>query len=124
MVRNLTVRGSRGEIVVNDVSLALRAGEILGLAGVDGSGQIELIEAIMGLRAAESGAILLGGEDITRLSVAKRRAAGIGYVPEDRLHRALVLPFTLEENIVWGVSGTKSFPGRGDCCESARCRRF
>ncbi len=101
-VRGLTVRERRGEVVVDNVSLDLRGGEILGIAGVDGSGQGELIETLAGLRTADKGKITLMGQDIDAFSVAQRRAAGIGYVPEDRHHRALVLPFSVEENVVLG----------------------
>lgn len=123
-LRGLTVRGSRGETVVDTVSLELRAGEILGLAGVDGSGQIELIEAIMGLRAVSGGTIRLGDEDVSKFSVAKRRSAGIAYVPEDRLHRALVLPFSLEENIVLGRQRDAAFAGSGGMLRIGAMRTF
>ncbi|MBC8104845.1 MAG: ABC transporter ATP-binding protein [Cytophagales bacterium] len=101
-LRNLTVRGQRGEVAVRNASLEVRGGEILGLAGVDGSGQTEMIEAIIGLRPSETGSVMLREEEITHFSVARRRKAGIGYVPEDRLHRALVLSFSLEENAILG----------------------
>jgi simple sugar transport system ATP-binding protein len=101
-VRALTVLGSRGETVVNGASLEVRPGEIVGLAGVDGSGQVDLIEAIVGLRRVVSGTVTLNGKSLDGLSVAERRSVGIGYVPEDRHHRAIVLPLSLEENAVLG----------------------
>jgi len=107
------VRGTQGALAVDDVSLDVRAGEIVGLAGVDGSGQVELIEAIIGLRPAESGDIAVDGRSVLPLAVAERRAAGIGYVPEDRHHRALVLPFSVEENVVLGRQREKAFCGPG-----------
>ncbi|MBC8139801.1 MAG: ABC transporter ATP-binding protein [Fibrella sp.] len=108
-VRDLTVLGSRGETVVNGVSLEVRPGEIVGLAGVDGSGQVDLIEAIVGLRQVTSGTILLGKAVLNCLNVAQRRAVGIGYVPEDRHHRAMVLPLSLEENAVLGRHRESAF---------------
>lgn len=101
-MRALTVLGSRGEIVVDGAMLDVRPGEIVGLAGVDGSGQVDLIEAIVGLRRVTSGSLTLNGKSLDALSVAARRSAGIGYVPEDRHHRAMVLALSLEENAVLG----------------------
>ena len=114
-VSGLTVRGRRGEVAVDGASFEARAGEILGLAGVDGSGQVDLIEAIVGLRAAATTAdrMELAGIDLRPLSVAARRAAGIGYVPEDRHHRALVLSFTVEENAILGRHRDSAFEQRG-----------
>ena len=108
-VRALTVSGARREIIVDAVSLHVRPGEIVGLAGVDGSGQVDLIEAIVGLRRADSGTITLNGAVISGLSVAGRRAAGIGYIPEDRHTRALVLPLSLEENAILGRQREPTF---------------
>jgi simple sugar transport system ATP-binding protein len=114
-LRDLTVQGRRGETAAKDVSLDVHGGEIVGIAGVDGSGQTELIEAILGLREIAGGEILLGGENVNGLPVAARRARGIAYVPEDRHHRALVLPFSVEENAVLGRQREPAFaagPGR------------
>ncbi|MBC7808449.1 MAG: ABC transporter ATP-binding protein, partial [Akkermansiaceae bacterium] len=108
-VRDLVVLGRRGETVVNGVSLDVRPGEIVGLAGVDGSGQVDLIEAIVGLRQSSAGTITLKGKPLDGLSVADRRSVGIGYVPEDRHHRAMVLPLSLEENAVLGRHRESAF---------------
>lgn len=78
----------------------MRAGEIIGLAGIEGNGQSELIEAITGLRKADSGTITLNGEKITNLKPRKVTEAGIGHIPEDRHKHGLVLDFTIGENIV------------------------
>jgi ABC-type uncharacterized transport system ATPase subunit len=101
-VRNLTVPGERGEIAVNDVSFEVRGGEILGIAGVQGNGQTELCEAIMGLRPAH-GAVLLDGADISGVSTRDRLRSGIGYVPEDRQEDGLVGDFSVAENLILDV---------------------
>lgn len=101
-VANLRVEDNRHLIAVNDVSLAVRAGEILGIAGVVGNGQTELVEAIVGLRKPKSGKIIVKGQDITGLSPRLIRKAGVSHVPEDRQKRGLVLPFTVQENLVMG----------------------
>ncbi len=81
------------------VSLTVRAGEIVGLAGVDANGQSELIEAITGLRNANSGSVHVGGRDVTGMSVRATLEAGIGHIAEDRHRRGLVLEFNLAENL-------------------------
>jgi simple sugar transport system ATP-binding protein len=96
----LTVAGSRA--LLDDVSLRIRRGEVLGIAGVEGNGQTELVELIMGMRPTMSGQVLLGGEDITEWSTAARRRAGIGYIPEDRQRHGLLLDFPLWENRILG----------------------
>ena len=98
-VESLTVIDDRGLETVHDVSFEVRAGEILGLAGVDGNGQSELIDAIAGLRHAESGRVILDGEDISHATARDVLDSGIGHIPEDRHRRGLVLPFTLTENL-------------------------
>jgi simple sugar transport system ATP-binding protein len=118
---NVTVRGDRGERAVDGVTLEVRAGEIVGLAGVDGSGQQELIEAIVGLRPA-AGEIALAGRDVGNWPVAARRAAGLGVVPEDRLRRALILSFTVEENAILGEE--RNFANVGGLLRTAAIRAF
>jgi ABC-type uncharacterized transport system ATPase subunit len=102
-VRNLSVVGSRGIRVIDDVSFGVKAGEILGIAGVEGNGQTELIEALAGLRSTSAGEILIDGVDITRRSVAQRHEAGLSHIPEDRLRRALILEYTVANNLILGV---------------------
>ena len=97
---DLTVYNSKGFPSVKNLSLTVRAGEIVGLAGVDGNGQSELIQAITGLSPVHSGRILLGDRDITHASIKERILAGVGHVPEDRHKHGLVLPFRADENIV------------------------
>lgn len=97
-ISNLNVKNSKGLLGVKDFSLDVRAGEIVGLAGIDGNGQTELIYALTGLSKIESGTVTLNGKDITNYSIKQRIEAGVGHIPEDRHKHGLVLDFTLEEN--------------------------
>ena len=104
-VRNLTIRDSRGLTLVDDVSFEVRAGEIVGIAGVAGNGQSELIEAIAGIRRAASGTVLLDGRPIDVTGAAdpgELRGRGLAHVPEDRHHVGLVLAFEENENSILG----------------------
>ncbi len=101
-VQNLTVPGERGGTVVEDLSFEVRGGEILGIAGVQGNGQTDLCEALMGLRPA-TGAVLLDGKNISHLWTRDRLRAGIGYIPEDRQEDGLVQSFTVAENLILDV---------------------
>lgn len=101
-VKNLVVRGARVERAVNDVSFAIQPGEILGIAGVEGNGQTELLEALAGLRPAVSGAMSLGERDITALSVRDRGDAGLSHIPEDRHRRGLILDYSIADNLILG----------------------
>ncbi|MFF1355401.1 ABC transporter ATP-binding protein [Streptomyces sp. NPDC058297] len=89
-------------VILDDVTFTIRRGEVLGIAGVEGNGQSELVEAIMGMRTADRGAIALNGADITRTPTRKRREAGVGYIPEDRHRHGLLLEAPLWENRVLG----------------------
>ena len=99
VVRDLVVHDDRDCETVRGLSLEVAAGEIVGIAGVDGNGQAELIDAITGLRKPTSGAIVVDGTDITGGSPHDALEAGVGHIPTDRQHRGLVLPFSLAENI-------------------------
>jgi simple sugar transport system ATP-binding protein len=99
-VENLRVKSDRGQEVVRDVSFTVRAGEILGIAGVAGNGQDELVEAITGLRRSAGGAIHLAGENIASWTVRQRREHGLGYVPGDRQKYGLILGFPISDNLV------------------------
>ncbi|GAA2451204.1 ABC transporter ATP-binding protein [Actinomadura vinacea] len=101
-VSGLTVLTSEGRPVVDEVSLRIRRGEIVGLAGVEGNGQSELIETIMGIRSADAGTITYGGDDITHWPTRRRREAGIAYIPEDRHRHGLILEGALWENRMLG----------------------
>jgi simple sugar transport system ATP-binding protein len=93
------VRDDRGIEKVRDVSFTVREGEILGIAGVDGNGQTELIDAIAGLRKADAGSIRLAGEDLTTDGAREHFDVGLGHIPQDRQRRGLVLDFSIAENI-------------------------
>jgi ABC-type uncharacterized transport system ATPase subunit len=99
-VKNLTVLRDTGEIAVDDVSLKIHSGEIVGLAGVQGNGQTALIEAITGLTRPSNGTILYDGENITHASVRRRHAMGMAHVPEDRQRTGIIGDFTIVENMV------------------------
>ena len=101
-VRGLSVEGERGRPRIHDVSFNVRAGEVYAIAGVQGNGQAELVEAIVGLRRAATGRVLLDGRDVIPLSVAERRAAGLAHIPEDRHRRGLVLAMSTRENLILG----------------------
>src|SRR5207248_3245798 len=98
-VENLHVLGELGLGAVNGVSFDVRRGEIVGLAGVDGNGQSELVEALSGLRKVEAGAVRLAGRDVTGASAHDVLHRGLGHIPEDRQRRGLVLNFSLAENL-------------------------
>jgi len=99
-VRRLTVRDERDQAVVDHVDLSVRAGEVVGIAGVQGNGQTELVEAITGLRLPASGTISLLGTDITNASARARHRHGIAHIPEDRQRSGIVAEFTVAENSV------------------------
>ncbi len=99
VVEKLAVQDDRGLPAVRDVSFEVRAGEIVGIAGVDGNGQTELIDAITGLRKPSSGTITLDGRNMTTANARTVLDEGVGHIPEDRQARGLVLPFSLAENI-------------------------
>jgi simple sugar transport system ATP-binding protein len=98
-VEDLTVLDDRGLEAVRGVSFQVRAGEIVGIAGVDGNGQTELIDAMTGLRHAASGLVRVGGRDVTGTSARDHLDEGLGHIPQDRQRRGLVLDFTLAENL-------------------------
>jgi general nucleoside transport system ATP-binding protein len=99
-VRNLTVLNSRKFEALKNFSITVKRGEIVGLAGVEGNGQTELVEAVTGLREVVSGSILLHGEEIVHLSRRKRSELGIAHIPEDRQKHGLIREFTVGENMV------------------------
>ncbi|MEP6762099.1 MAG: ABC transporter ATP-binding protein [Sporichthyaceae bacterium] len=100
-VRDLTVTDADGRAVIERVSFTIHAGEVLGVAGVEGNGQAELVEAIMGIRPA-TGQIELEGVELSRWSTRRRREAGIGHIPEDRHRQGLLLESPLWENRMLG----------------------
>jgi general nucleoside transport system ATP-binding protein len=98
-VEGLTVEDDRGLQAVRGVSFNVRAGEIVGIAGVDGNGQTELLEALTGLRRTNGGRATLRGTEITKSKPRDRIEAGLGHIPEDRLRHGIVLEFSLAENL-------------------------
>lgn len=104
---------SRGRVVVDDVSLQVRAGEIVGIAGVEGNGQSELAEVIAGLRGLDAGTIRIAGRDMTRSPVAARRQAGLGFVPDDRLDRGVSSQMSIAENLAAGSYGPRGLSRGG-----------
>ncbi len=101
-VEDLSAQSERGAAALRNVSFSVRAGEIVGVAGVDGNGQTELIEVLTGLRKASGGKAVLNGREITGLKPGQIRDAGVGHVPEDRQKRGLVMDFSVSENAVLG----------------------
>ncbi len=99
-VKNLNVMNAKKVLGVKDFSLDVRAGEIVGIAGVDGNGQSELVEAICGLKKVESGNIYLNGNEITNISIKERNELGLAHIPEDRQKRGLILGAPLTTNMV------------------------
>jgi general nucleoside transport system ATP-binding protein len=99
LVENLSVFDERGLEAVRDVSLEVKAGEIVGIAGVDGNGQSQLIDALTGLLTPSAGRVVVGGEDVTKTSARMHLDEGMGHIPEDRHRRGLVLDFSLAENL-------------------------
>ncbi len=109
--RNLHIMSPRGIRVVDGVSFSVKPGEILGIAGVEGNGQTELVEALAGLRPLFSGDIFIDGVDVTRRPVAARHDAGLSHIPEDRHRRGLILEYSVADNLILGVQ--KHFAKRG-----------
>ena len=112
-VEQLEVSDDRGLPAVRGVSFTVRGGEIVAVAGVDGNGQRELIEAITGLRGPKAGSIFLKGKDITRAPAHETIEAGVSHVPEDRHRRGLVLEFDLAENLLLGDHRSEPYTRHG-----------
>jgi len=108
-VEGLTYTGRDGRVLLNDVSFQIRNGEIVGIAGVEGNGQSELIDAIMGVIEPDSGTIELAGEDISHYDTMQRHEAGIGIIPEDRHRQGLLLSAPLWENVMLGHQSQPPF---------------
>ena len=99
-VKDLRVRGDRGHFALDGLNLELRAGEVLGLAGVSGNGQRELADSLAGLRHVESGSIRFLGKEMTNRSPVRMIEAGMGYIPEDRHHEGIIPIFSVKDNLV------------------------
>jgi general nucleoside transport system ATP-binding protein len=123
-VRGLTVRDGEGVMRLDRVSLDLRAGEILGIAGVAGNGQSELIEALTGLSTPSSGTIRLHERDVTAASVAARRRQGLGCIAEDRLRDGAIAELSATENVLLGRQHELDFVHCGFVRRDALGRSF
>ncbi len=130
-VADLTVADETGRVWVNGLSLEVRAGEILGVAGVQGNGQTELCEALMGLRPVASGKVTLSGRDLTQATPGQRLRAGLAYIPEDRQEDGLIGDFSVAENMVLDVynrppfaSGINLHPGAIAANAAERVQEF
>jgi len=110
-VSDLTLRGEEGKAILNGVSFEVRGGEILGIAGVEGNGQTELIEILAGLCKPTSGKVLLDGKLLDALDPHERKRRGIAHIPEDRHRRGLLLNFDLASNSILGVHGDRPISG-------------
>lgn len=108
-VEELKVKDHRDVLVVKGINLVVNSGEILGIAGVDGNGQSEFIEALTGLKKVESGNVILNGKNISGKSAKYITNSGVGHIPEDRHKRGLVLKYSLYENSILGMHHRKPF---------------
>jgi simple sugar transport system ATP-binding protein len=109
VVKNLTVLDDRNQKMVDGISFSVQDGEVLAIAGVQGNGQTELAEAILGLRKIHSGSITVAGQDLTKSNVRQVLEAGVGYIPEDRKKDGLVGEFSIAENLMLDGSFGKPF---------------
>jgi ABC-type uncharacterized transport system ATPase subunit len=123
VVSDLTVLDAQNQIVVDDVSFRVRSGEILAIAGVQGNGQTELVEAILGLQSRMRGSIILDGTELVGRSVRRILDAGVGFVPEDRTEDGLVADFSIAENLMLDRSDSAPFV-RGGTVQSRYLNEF
>ena len=113
-INNLSVYNHRlKKNYITDVSFNVKKGEILCIAGIEGNGQTQLVEAITGLRKSTSGKVILSGDDITHLPIRQRSLMGVSHIPEDRHKHGLVLEYSLEENLILQTYFTEKFQKRG-----------
>jgi len=111
-VDGVRILDAGGAVIVDDVSFTVRGGEIYALAGVQGNGQTEITEALVGLEKVGAGSIRVAGVDVTRMSTDDILGLGVGYVPEDRLHDGLVSSFSVAENMVLDLYDQHPYSGR------------
>lgn len=112
-IENLSVLSSSGALGLKNFSLGVKCGEIVGLAGVDGNGQAELVEAIIGLRSIESGKIIVHGTDVSSFPVRERIKKGMAHIPDDRHKHGLILDYTVQENLILKNYYLEPFSRRG-----------
>ena len=121
-VHGLTLRDAFGRALLSDVDLRIRKGEVLGIAGVEGNGQAELVETIMGIRKPTAGKVSISGKDVTSWGTRERRSAGVGYIPEDRQRHGLLLDAPLWENRILGFQ-TRPPASKGALIDRAGARK-
>ncbi len=112
-VNRLVARNDRGQTSLNKLSLSVRSGELVGIAGISGNGQKELFECIIGVRHAEAGEIILSGEPITNRHPREISGKGISHIPEDRLKEGIVPDFSVSENLILGLHHDRFFRADG-----------
>jgi simple sugar transport system ATP-binding protein len=112
-IEGVGVDGPGGRKLLDDIRIQVHRGEVVGIAGVEGNGQTELVEAVLGLRPVDEGAITLDGDDLASLGTRERRERGIGYIPEDRHRRGMILSSPLWENVMLGNQTQQPFSRRG-----------
>src|SRR5467141_195416 len=112
-VENLTASSDRGVPALKGVSFERRQGEILGIAGVEGNGQSELVEVLAGTRRATGGRVLLGDQDVTAANARQEREAGVGHIPEDRRGVGLILNYSIADNLILGRETAPLFSWHG-----------
>jgi len=121
-LRDVSMAGRKGgRARLDGVSLAVRSGEVLGIAGVDGNGQLELEEVVTGLRRPSKGRVTLIGQNVTGLGTGRIRDRGVAYIPSDRLKRGMVDSFSLARNSVLGMHHCSDFSRHGVLRENALC---
>ncbi|MFH1350194.1 MAG: ABC transporter ATP-binding protein [Pseudomonadota bacterium] len=117
--RHLYATNRTSHLTLKDLHLTIREGEIVGIAGVEGNGQMELEEVLMGLREIDQGEIILNGRNITQMSTAERRALGMVHIPSDRLKRGLIRTQDIEKNLLLGQEWNPPFSKKGILSRSA-----
>jgi ABC-type uncharacterized transport system ATPase subunit len=117
--RNLFATNPISHLRLRDINLIIREGEIVGIAGVEGNGQLELEEVLMGLREIDEGEILLNNRDISKMSTAKRREHRMVHIPSDRFRRGLIRSQNIEKNLILGSEWNRPFARRGILSQSA-----
>jgi simple sugar transport system ATP-binding protein len=123
-LKNVCMSSDKGQRVLDSINLVVREGEIYGIAGVEGNGQTELVQAIATRLRLDSGEILLQGTDIADWDVRVRREKGIGHIPEDRHRYGLLLPFSLADNISLGKHHLPPFVKRLQIIDSMKIRAY
>ncbi len=123
-IKDLWVRNDRGGYAVKGVSFSVRSGEIFGIAGVEGNGQSELVEAICGLRPPEKGDVYIRSKRVIGLNPMELYALGLGHIPEDRHKWGIILEFSLKENAILGVHRSKRFVSRYGMLDEPRIREW